>query len=68
MRRFWSERQLDKYSAHPTIHATFQAAFERACEMTNERKQGDFAVFECVGCVKIRKGKKKKPATNAVNP
>ncbi|HAO99860.1 MAG TPA: hypothetical protein DCQ83_07425 [Fibrobacteres bacterium] len=60
MKRFWKKEKLDKYSADPTIHQSLADAFERAALMTNERKSGHFAVFECIGFLSLSK-KKKKP-------
>lgn len=60
MRRFWTKKQLDKHSAEPTIHQTFEEAFTEASKMTLERKRGHFAVFECVGFIRLGKPPRKK--------
>jgi len=68
MRRFWSKDKLDKHSANPTIHPTLASAFEEANRLTVTRSQGHFAIFECIGCVKLSKQKKKKPACEPALP
>ena len=61
MRRNWLKERLDKQTDSPTIHQSLEAAFAAADAMAAKRSRGHFAVFECIGFIRLGKPKRKKP-------